>query len=100
MGITIPSTVKVIGESAFRNCTRLRNVKLCDGLESIHRGAFKGCTSLERIGIPSSVCFIHKNAFRDCRVLVAVKFCQEIEDLLPSCRCGKGGIVEFQSSLY
>ena len=60
----------MIDKYAFRSCTQLRIVELCDGLERIHLGAFDGCTSLERIGKPSSVSYIHKDAFRDCRGLV------------------------------
>jgi hypothetical protein len=64
-GITIPYTIhcSVIDKYAFRSCTQLRIVELCDGLERIHLGAFDGCTSLERIGKPSSISYI-------CRGLV------------------------------
>ena len=59
-------------------------MELCDGLKSINDGEFCGCTSLEGITIPSTVSYIHKNAFRHCKDLglVAVEFCQEIEEFV------------------
>lgn len=46
-GVTVPQTLRGIGESAFEGCTALRQVSaLPDGLLRVCAKAFKGCTSL------------------------------------------------------
>ena len=52
--ITIPGTVKVIGEDAFWNCQNLRNVIIEEGVEEIGADAFT-TSSVRRIEIPQSV---------------------------------------------
>ncbi len=47
--ITIPNTVRVIGERAFYNCINLSSVELGDGVHFIYNQAFAGCTSLSSI---------------------------------------------------
>ena len=57
-GITsvyVPGSVELIGQRAFRDCTSLESVTLCDGLLRIRGYAFEGCTSLTSIVIPSTV---------------------------------------------
>jgi len=55
----------------FRDCTKLKEVELNNGLRTIGRcvflgGAFAYCSSLERITIPSSVIDIGWEAFNSC----------------------------------
>ena len=80
-GITIPSTVKVIGEKAFSCCTQLRILELCDGLESINAGAFYGCTSLIGITSPSTVKVIGEVACNCCTQLRYVELCDGLESI-------------------
>ena len=51
--ITLPSTLKAIGESAFMYCGSLKTVNFEDNsqLTSIGEGAFTGCSSLNKINI-------------------------------------------------
>lgn len=51
--VSIPSTVKTIGNSAFRNCTSLANVKFAYNptLNSSMNYCFQGCTALESIDL-------------------------------------------------
>ena len=53
--VTLPSTVKVIGCSAFQNCKNLSSVKLNNGLEKIEESAFFLCPKLRTLTIPKSV---------------------------------------------
>lgn len=53
--VTIPSTVKTIGNDAFYGCSELETVTLSEGLETIGGRAFYRCASLESISIPASV---------------------------------------------
>ncbi|MDD6542423.1 MAG: leucine-rich repeat domain-containing protein, partial [Prevotella sp.] len=54
--ITLPSTVKTIGENAFKGQSKLTSVNFPD-VETITGGAFSGCTSLKEatLGIYSTV---------------------------------------------
>ena len=61
--ITIPSTVEMVGEYAFLNCTSLSDVELQEGFKNISIGMFKGCTSLETLDLPSSLETIEEGAF-------------------------------------
>ena len=67
--ITIPSQVKSIGTEAFRECKKLQVVNLSAELERIGNLAFYGCDALKTVNIPSSVSFIGEDAFRCCKNL-------------------------------
>ena len=47
--ITLPSTIKRIGYSAFENCAGLTSIALPKNLESVYSKAFAGCTGLKEI---------------------------------------------------
>ena len=64
--VTIPSTVKTIGESAFARCEKLQSVSLAEGLVTIGDHAFYGCEKLKNISIPSTV--IYLSGFDGCRL--------------------------------
>ena len=55
--MTIPSSVRRIGDWAFVGCLELLALELCEGLEEIREHALCGCTLLNQmtIKIPSSV---------------------------------------------
>ena len=63
--ITIPNTVRVIGERAFNNCITLSSVELGNGVHSIYNQAFAGCTSLSSIvSIRSTAPTIYNQTFQ------------------------------------
>lgn len=64
--ISIPTSVKRIGESAFHFCTALKSIVIPEGVEIIDTIAFHGCDSLESIVLPDSVTYIGENAFSSC----------------------------------
>ncbi|NMD37422.1 MAG: leucine-rich repeat domain-containing protein [Christensenellaceae bacterium] len=63
--ISIPSSCKVIEESAFEACTDMDDILLW-GDTNIGNSAFRGCTSLEEISIPSGTEYIGDYAFEGC----------------------------------
>lgn len=65
--INFPTTLTLIGESAFLNCTNIASIALNEGLENIGKKAFRG-TSLTALKFPSTLKIIHDEAFRDCYV--------------------------------
>ena len=79
--VRIDPSVKVIDASAFRDCDKLIEVELCEGLELIGEHAFWGCKSLKCMAIPSSVKVIGKHAFHGCHQLVQVEFYEGLEKI-------------------
>ena len=71
--LTVPSSVTAIQTRAFYNCTRLKVVKLSDGLHKIVSEAFAG-TAVEEVTIPKTLTFLATNAFRGCKSLKKVTF--------------------------
>lgn len=62
--ITIPSTIRVddtdytvtmIENNAFKNCIKLKNVTISEGVTTIGDSAFYYCPALTSINIPSTV---------------------------------------------
>ena len=70
--ITIPDSVTVIGNEAFKDCTSLTDVTIGNSVTSIGKSAFYGCTSLTGITIPDSVTSIGKSAFGNCTSLTGI----------------------------
>ena len=66
--VTLPSTLKKIGNSAFLNCTELEEINLPTGLEYIDNCAFTNCHNLKEIYIPKTVEYISPNAFALCNL--------------------------------
>ena len=70
--ITIPGTVKSIGDRAFAGCTELTSITIPASVTSIGGGAFEDCTGLTSIAIPDSVTSIDGSLFRGCTGLTSI----------------------------
>ena len=93
--VTIPNTVKSIGNSAFAYCILLTNIQIPSSVTSlggsvfassglsnisipqsitaIPGGAFAFCTRLQTVSIPNSVSIIGDGAFRGCTLLTEIQ---------------------------
>ena len=69
----LPSTLKLIGESAFENCGALTSITLNEGLENIGKRAFVG-TNLTDISFPSTLRIIKDAAFAGLTNIKELKF--------------------------
>ena len=64
--ITLPDSLKEIGDFAFFSCLKLEDINLPDGLTKIGYQAFQNCYSLTEITIPSSVTTMSSHVFNRC----------------------------------
>ena len=64
--ITFPTTLKIIGESAFKNCSRLNNIVINSNILEIRKEAFVSCSSLTNITFQNGVKIIGDSAFSGC----------------------------------
>lgn len=69
--LSIPSSVKTIGDRAFLNCSNLKSITLNEGLETLGTYAFSK-TGIETIILPNSVDSIGSDIFKDCTALKSV----------------------------
>lgn len=67
--VSIPSTVKQIGTSAFSMCTSLNEINIPDGVTESADYLFYNCTALKSISLPPSVTKIGEMSFSCCTVL-------------------------------
>ena len=72
--ITLPDSLKEIGDFAFFSCFKLEDINLPDGLTKIGYQAFQNCYSLTEITIPSSVTTMGSHVFNRCTGLKEVTF--------------------------
>jgi len=70
--VTIPRTVKTIGDYAFYNCSKIESLVLPDSVTAIGQHAFESCTSLKSFIIPDSVTSIGEKAFSSCFSLTSI----------------------------
>ena len=71
--ITVPGSVRSLGEGAFGNCSSLTKAALNEGLEEIGEYAFQSSSGIRDIIIPASVKSVGKNGLRlssECRIRV------------------------------
>jgi len=63
IGAVLPGSLRSIGDYAFFQCEKLRELRIPRGVQAIGDGAFAGCTGLESLYVPPSVQSIGKDAF-------------------------------------
>jgi len=72
VSVTIPNSVKEIGDGTFYKCTKLTSITIPYGVNEIGHAAFAYCTSLARVTIPDSITRIGILAFQNCTSLTSV----------------------------
>ena len=75
-------SVTVIPDEAFESRRLLEEVKLCDGLLEIGKGAFAACYNLrQRIKIPATVRVIGEEAFSGCPFIREVELYEGLQEI-------------------
>lgn len=70
--VVIPTTVTKIGEAAFGDCGKLKNVRILGNVGEIANRLFAECWSLETIELPDGITAIGDYAFGSCQSLKSV----------------------------
>ena len=79
--VTIPPSVKSIGESAFSSCLYLSSISIPEGLEIIPKYAFYRCGSLSNIHLPSTIKCIKDYAFYGNMSLFSIVIPEGVEEI-------------------
>ena len=77
--LTIPNSVKVIGDEAFMNCTKLKTVKMSDSVTEICDKAFQNCYNLKNITISENLEGFGVKVFDGCLNLENIYYNGTIE---------------------
>lgn len=79
--LTIPASVRSIGNGAFWDCVNLESLSIPKGVTSIGESTFYGCQNLKNVDIPSSVTSIGDYAFIFCESLPSISIPSAVTDL-------------------
>jgi len=80
--VTIPSSIKILGNDAFYECRNLATTIIANGLTTIEGGAFFECSSLTSFTIPNSVTTIEEGAFNNCENLTSITIGSSLTSLI------------------
>ncbi|MCD7884658.1 MAG: leucine-rich repeat protein [Lachnospiraceae bacterium] len=64
--VSLPTTLKSIGEGAFTGCYALAEIAIPEGVTEIQDGVFSHCTALVSVSLPSTLTSIGSMAFDSC----------------------------------
>lgn len=83
--ISIPATVKEIGNYAFDGCYSLEDIFIPEGtLERVGIQAFSSCTSLTHVQLPATVTYIGESTFSFCTSLQSVNIPDGVTEIGPN----------------
>ena len=69
--VTLPGTIKTIGQGAFSGCKKLTEVNFADEINAIGKQAFMGCTALKELHL-NQVANIASETFKGCTTLTTL----------------------------
>ena len=74
--VTLPETLKSIGDEVFKGCTALRYLSFPNGLKSIGKRALQNCSALDYVTIPNSVDSVGDFVFIGCDTAKLDVYCE------------------------
>lgn len=78
--VTLPSSLRTLGDQAFGNCEKITEIALPEGLDSIG-SAFWSCIGIEKIVLPSTVKKLGSNTFYGCKALKDITLNEGLETI-------------------
>lgn len=81
VNVTIPGTIKTIGNNAFARCPKLTTVVIEEGVEKIGMCSFGGCPELIDVRIPDSLVKVDVAGFAFCAALEEITFGTGLEEI-------------------
>ena len=82
--ITLPSTIKKIGQFAFYGCSALTSIDIPEGVTIIPDNCFDHCKKLNSVTLPTTIKKIGDYAFSDCNKVKTITIpngCERLEEL-------------------
>ena len=82
--ITLPSTIKQIGRSAFWECSSLTSIDIPEGVTIIPERCFSECKKLNSVTLPTTIKKIEDYAFYECNKVKTISIpngCERLEEL-------------------
>lgn len=61
--LTLPSSMRILGELAFYNCAGLKSIDFGNGIQQVSRMCFQNCKALTAVKIPASMRILGLQAF-------------------------------------
>ena len=83
--ISLPGSIRRIGDLAFGGCTNLQKVVVQEGAFEIGSQCFSGCSRLESIELPSSITNIGAYAFGSCSNLARIAIPSGLTEISDNC---------------
>ena len=82
--ISLPDSVKELGNCVFENSKALEKVKLSSALTSLPPYLFSGCSALTKVTMPTQVESFPEGLFKNCESLPEIPFRAGLKTLAPS----------------
>ena len=82
--ISLPDSVKELGNCVFENSKALEKVKLSSGLTSLPPYLFAGCSALTKVTMPNQLETFPEGLFKNCESLQEIPFRAGLTSLAPS----------------
>ena len=79
--IEIPDNVTTVGSNALNGCSSLKSAKIGAGVTAINEATFNGCSSMTSITIGENVKTIGKDAFYGCSSLGEITIPQSVTEI-------------------
>ena len=82
--ISLPDSVKQIGNAVFENSLALEKVKLPSSIKNLPPYLFAGCSALVKITMPNTLESFSEGLFKGCSSLTEIPFRSGLKELPPS----------------
>lgn len=93
--LSLPGSIKYISPYAFKKCSKLREVKINEGITQLGFSTFSGCTALDSVSLPSGLKELGYDVFSECTSLRHIKLPKELRTINARAFSGCSGLTSF-----